>query len=54
MKLLTHSFKVTIFSNGKFCWVNARWERKSEKEILNDFKYSILINALLATILIFM
>lgn len=53
MQLLTHSFKVTIFSNGKFCYKNPRWEKKEYEEILKDFKYSVIINALLTAILIF-
>ncbi len=52
MKLLTHCFKVTIFESGRFCWVNARWEKKPDADLLQDLKWSIAANIILMVALL--
>ena len=28
MKIFTHTYNITIFKGGRFCWVNNGWVRK--------------------------
>lgn len=52
MKILTHSFKVTVFENGRFCWNNARWEEKPYKDLIHDLKWSAAANIVLMVALL--
>ena len=53
MKIFTHTYRVEVFNNGKFCWRNHGWVEKGindlRKESRNNF---IVIMILLAVIAI--
>jgi hypothetical protein len=33
MKIFTHTYKITVFYNGKFCWKNQGWIEKQSFSI---------------------
>lgn len=35
-KFFTKTFKVVVFSQGKFCWKNPKWEDKSKDDLEED------------------
>lgn len=30
LKMLTHSYSITIMKNGKFCWINRGWVKRDQ------------------------
>jgi hypothetical protein len=47
MKIFTHTYKVEIFNNGKFCWRNHGWIEKG----INDLRRDNAINFVIIMIL---
>ena len=53
MKLFTHSYKVTVFYEGKFCWRNHGWLEKGINDYRKDKIFDLFIIAVLAISIIF-
>lgn len=48
VKLLTHTFKVTLYESGKFCWKNARWEMKDSISLVDVIAIPLVVYLLFA------
>ncbi len=46
IKVLTHTFKVTIYDSG-FCWKNARWEMKDSISLFDVIAIPLIIYLIL-------
>ena len=48
MKIFTHTYRVVVFDNGKFCWKNHGWMEKG----INDLRKDNAINFVIIMVLL--
>ena len=43
MKIFTHTYKITIFKNGKFCWKNQGWVKSDTDGYFLGFTHTFIM-----------
>jgi len=46
MKIFTHSYKITFFQNGKFCWKNHGWVKNNTDGVFVGVQQMLLIGVI--------
>ena len=52
MNIFTHTYKVVIFDNGKFCWKNHGWLEKGINDLRKDIVFNNVVIAILFALLV--
>lgn len=42
-KIFTHTYKIEIFKNGKFCWINHGWIEKGINDHVKSAKFNLYL-----------